>query len=144
MGKNYTINVKWWGKGTRQAFGGGNISKMNGNFQKNQEITSNNIRGVAKIGTVFKIAQMGNETVGAYTGDRLRQRKVQVGITMAKYGVGVAMFGPLGVAYMATDLGYRSLQYNIGINKQNREANYYKRLSGNNSNSGSRYRGDYA
>jgi len=40
-------------------------------------------------------------------------------------------------------LAYRGLQYNIRVQKQTREARYYRRLSGNTTNSGSRYVGDY-
>jgi hypothetical protein len=142
MGKNYTINVKWWGsKGSRQAFGGGNIAKMNNSANQHKETTVINLKGFAGLGLLIRGSQMTNETFGAYTENKLRQRKMQKGITFAKYGIGLALNPALGTLYMASDLGYRSLQYNIGIQKQNREADYYKRLSGNNANSGSRYRG---
>jgi len=144
MAKDYNINITYRGKGTKQAFGGGNLTKMNTGNQNTRENTSHNLRGFAGIGMAFRMGQMGNETLGAYTGDRLRQRRGQVGITFAKYAVGITTLGAIGVAYMASDLTYRTLQYNIGVEKKNREADYYKRLSGNNSRSGSRYRGDYA
>ena len=140
-GKDYTINVNWRGKGSRSAFGGDNIAKTSRGVSKDGGITRTNLKGFAGVGLAFRAGAMGNETFGAYTENRLRQRKVAKGLTFAKYAVGIYTLGPVGVAYMASDLGYRTLQYNIGIQKQNREANYYKRLSGNNSSSGSRYRG---
>lgn len=93
----------------------------------------------------FRATQMGTEIFGAYTENRLVQRRMRAGLTFAKYAVGFATVGPvLGSVYMATDLTYRSLMYNIGIQKKSREADYYKRLSGNNASSGSRYRGNYS
>lgn len=144
-GKNYTININWRGKGSKSAFGGDNIAKSSRNGGvKSSGISQRNLKGFAGIGLAFRAGAMGNETFGAYTENRLRQRRVSQGLTFAKYAVGIYTLGPIGVAYMASDLGYRTLQYNIGIQKQNREANYYKRLSGNNSSSGSRYRGALA
>jgi len=140
-GRDYNIHVNWRGEGSKQAFGGGNISKMNRGQQNKKELTIGNLKGFAGLGLAIRGMQMGNETFGAYTNNRLRQRKIQRGITFAKYGIGLALNPALGAIYMASDLGYRTLQYNIGIQKQNREADYYKRLSGNNSNSGSRYTG---
>ncbi len=144
--KDYHIHVTWRGQGSKQAFGGGNLAKMNnGTTNTNtKSLTSTNLKGFAGIGLAFRMAQMGNEVFGAYTEDRLKQRQRQVGLTFVKYGVGIALNPVLGSAYMLQDLSYRSLQYTIGIQKQNREADYYKRLSGNNANSGSRYRGNYA
>ena len=140
MARDYNINVNWRGKGSKNAFGGDNIAKTSrGSGDKG--ITRTNLKGFAGVGLAFRGSAMANETFGAYTENRLRQRKVAKGLTFAKYAVGIYTLGPVGVAYMASDLGYRTLQYNIGIQKQNREANYYKRLSGNNSSSGSRYRG---
>ena len=141
MGKNYNINIRFRGQGTKQAFGGGNLSKMNNGADVHKETTAMNLKSFAALGLALRGVQMSNETFGAYTENKLRQRKIQKGITFAKYGVGLALNPALGGLYMASDLGYRTLQYNIGIQKQNREANYYKRLSGNNANSGSRYRG---
>lgn len=139
--RDYNIHINWRGHGSKQAFGGGNLTKMNRGIDNEKEITVGNLKGFASLGMVFRGTQMLNETFGAYTENRLFQRKVQKGITFAKYGVGIALNPALGAVYMASDISYRTLQYNIGIQKQNREAGYYRRLSGNNSNSGSRYRG---
>lgn len=142
MGKDYNIHVNWRGQGSKQAYGGGNIAKMSrGQQAKHKELGVGNLKGFASLGLAIRMGQMANETFGAYTENRLQQRKYQKGMTFVKYGIGIALNPALGAVYMAQDLGYRTLQYNIGIQKQNREANYYKRLSGNNSNSGSRYRG---
>jgi len=99
--------------------------------------------GFAGFGMAFKVAQKTNDIVGQYTSNTLRQRKGQVGINFAKYAVGAFYFGPIGLAYAAQDMAGQSVRYQIEIQKKNREADYYNRLSGNNSNSGSRYRGNY-
>jgi hypothetical protein len=144
MANNYNINITYRGKGTKQAFGGGNLTKMNKSNGSTSQMTSSNLRGFAGIGLSFRMAQMGNETLGAYTGDRLNQRKGQMALTLSKYAVGIATLGPIGAAYMASDITYRTIQYNIEVQKRTREAEYFKRLSGNNATSGSRYRGDYS
>jgi hypothetical protein len=140
-GRDYNIHVNWRGQGSKQAFGGGNLTKMNRGKGNNKEVTTGNLKGFAGLGLAFRGIQMANETFGAYTENRLRQREIQKGLTYAKYATGIALNPALGAVYMATDLSYRTLQYNIGIQKQSREADYYKRLSGNNASSGSRYRG---
>lgn len=56
---------------------------------------------------------MANELVGNYSGDRLTQRQVQTALTFAQYGVGIAVAGPIGVAYAAGDLAYRGINYQI-------------------------------
>jgi hypothetical protein len=140
-GRDFNIHVNWHGGGSKLAFGGSNIAKTSRGGGDTQGVSQRNLRGFAGVGLAFRAGAMGNEIFGAYTENRLQQRKNAKGMTYAKYAVGVYALGPIGVAYMASDLSYRTLQYNIGIQKQSREAGYYKRLSGNNANSGSRYRG---
>jgi hypothetical protein len=143
-GRDYNIHINWRGSGSKQAFGGGNLAKMNRGQQKdNKEITAGNLKGFAGLGLAFRGAQMATETLGNFTNDRLRQRKQRVGLTFAKYATGIYINPALGGVYALSDISYRSLQYSIGLQKSNREAEYYRTLSGNNANSGSRYRGDY-
>lgn len=143
-GRDYNIHINWRGKGSKQSFGGGNIAKMSRGQQQNEkELTLGNLKGFAGLGLAFRTAQMGTEIIGNFSNDRLRQRKQRLGLTFAKYATGFALNPALGTAYMISDIGYRTAQYSIGLQKQNREANYYRTLSGNNANSGSRYRGDY-
>jgi hypothetical protein len=106
-------------------------------------LTGFNLSKVINVGLAFNTAQKANELVGARTNNRLRQRKIAVGMTFAKYGIGLAINPIAGGIYTASDLAYRGAMYNIKIQKENREADYFKRLSGNNAFSGSRYRGDY-
>jgi len=141
--RDYNIHINWRGSGSKQAFGGGNLAKMNRGTGNNKEITLGNLKGFASLGMVFRGANMATEIFGSYTNDRLQQRKNKMTLTFAKYATGIALNPALGTAYMATDLSYRSLMYNIGIQKQNREAGYFRQLSGNNADSGSRYRGDF-
>ncbi|NOQ50268.1 MAG: hypothetical protein GQ557_01210 [Mycoplasmataceae bacterium] len=139
-GRDYNIHINWRGTGSKQAFGGGNLAKMNrGTTQNNKELTAGNLKGFASLGMAFRVAQMGTEIQGSFTENRLRQRKQRVALTFAKYATGIAINPLLGGVYAGTDLMYRSLQYNIKVQKQNREADYYRRLSGNNSFSNSRY-----
>ena len=142
MAQDFNINVNLSGASSKPSAGGFNTKMTNKGFRAKGK-TVGSLKGLASAGLAFRTTQMGNEVFGAYTENRLQQRKNQVAITGAKYAYGIAMNPALGLTYMATDLAYRGVQYNIGIQKQNREANYYKSLSGNNTNSGSRYRGDY-
>ena len=145
MARDYNINIEIKGGGTRGAFGGGSLyrNKTTLNTKAVSDLTNFNLSKIINIGLAFNTAQKGNELVGAYTNNRLRQSKINVGMTFAKYGIGLAINPIAGGIYMASDLAYRSAMYGIKIQKENREADYYKRLSGNNSFSGSRYRGDY-
>lgn len=92
---------------------------------------------------IFNKTQQANELVGAYTENRFRQKKFGVLMTFAKYGVGVAINPVAGAVYGVGDIAYRGIGYAIDIQKKNKEARYYRAMSGNNANSGRRYRGDY-
>ena len=151
MARDYNINISVGGGDRRGAFGGGNIYKnkntlnsgMYGNQETGNQATEFNLRRVVNLGLAFNTMQKGNEIVGAYTENRLRQRQINTAMTFAKYGIGLAVNPVAGAVYAGSDLAYRGIMYGIDVQKKNREANYYKRLSGNNANSGSRYRGDY-
>ena len=146
MGRDYNIHITWRGQGSKQAFGGSNLATSKRGTSRNTEgLSTKNLQGFVGIGMVFKTGQMSNEIVGAYTENRLGQRKFSVGMTMAKYvTAGVVLNPVLGGIYAVTDLSYRIAMYQIDVQKKSREADYYKRLSGNNSASGSRYRGSYS
>ena len=151
MARDYNVNISVGGGNRRGAFGGGNLYKtketLNSSMYKNQDngenITTGNLKRLFNVGLAFNTAQKANEIVGAYTENRLRQRKIDTAMTFTKYGIGIAINPVAGAIYAGSDLAYRATMYNIKIQKQNREADYYKRLSGNNAFSGSRYRGDY-
>lgn len=152
MARDYNVNISVNGGNRRGAFGGGNLSKsrssLNSSMYKNQDnggtISSSNLKKILNVGLAFNTAQKANEMIGAYTNNRLRQRRVDTGMTFAKYGIGLMVNPVAGAIYSGSDLAYRGVMYGIKIQKQNREADFYKRLSGNNSFSGSRYRGDYS
>ena len=150
MARDYNIYVGMGGGDSRNAFGFGRayvnqttLSNVSGGKNDSNAITTSNLRNVLTIGLAFNIGQKLNEAVGAYTNDRLRQRRIDTSMTFAKYGIGLAVSPLAGGIYMAGDLGYRAIMYGIQLQKRNREAMYNERLSGINSNSGSRYRGDY-
>ena len=152
MARDYKINISVKGGDRRGAFGGGNLvrnkSTLNSRMYKNQDngnsISSGNLKKIFSAGMAFNVAQKGNEIFGAYTENRLRQRKTNVQMTYAKYGLGIAINAPIGLAYAGSDLAYRGIMYGIKINKKNREARFYRNLSGNNANSGRRYGGEYS
>ena len=144
-GKDYNFTFTW-GAGVRPAFGGSNTAKHNTslNSKNNKSVSNANLKGLASLGMAIRVTQQFNETLGSYTENRLRQRKIQVGMQFGKYAIGMMLDPVLGTAYAVTDLGYRTLSFGIQMQKKNRKADYYKRLSGNNTNSGSRYRGSYS
>ena len=151
MPKDFNINVSVNGGDARGAYGGGNLQKngrtLNSMFYKNQqsgsEISGFNLKRVLNLGMMFNTLQKGNEAFGAFTNNRLTQRRNNVAMTFVKYGIGVAVNPLVGATYLASDLGYRSIMYNIDINKKNRKAEYFRELSGNNANSGRRYKGGF-
>lgn len=121
---------------------GRKLNKGRGRGANYRGIHQINFTSVAKLGLALRQVRMGNEMVGAYTGDKLTQRKVQTGLTFAQYGVGVAVAGPIGIAYAAGDLAYRSLNYEIQRTKNNQIANYTRELSGNSARNHSRTSGE--
>ena len=148
VNNNIIVSVK--GGDRRNAFGGGRIFTNKttlgggmGGAEDASKISQSNLRNVFTIGLAFNKGQQANELMGAYTNNRLRQRKINTAMTFAKYGIGLAAMPVVGAIYAGGDLAYRSLQYGIKIQKGNRKADYYKRLSGNVASSGSRYKGDY-
>lgn len=149
MPRDYNINISVGGGNRRGAFTGGNVSKTKDTLNTRKisedggEENEYNLGRLFSIGFFFNKAQQGNELAGAYTENRLRQKKFNVGMTFAKYGIGLAINPAVGGLYAAGDLAYRGISYGIERQKQNKEAMYYQRLSGNDANSGRRYRGDY-
>lgn len=150
MARDNQIIISVNGGDRRGAFGGGTVfrskNSLNSGMYKGKDpsdIAGINLKKVLNIGLAFNTAQKANEAVGAFTENRLQQRRINTAMTFGKYAIGIAINPLAGGIYMASDLGYRSLMYAIDIQKKNREADYYRRLSGNNSFSGRRYRGDY-
>jgi len=121
-----------------------NQGNKNNKLAKDSEvITKSNLNKSALIGNTLKAAGGINELAGHYTQNRIKQRKIDTGLSFAKYGAGIAMFGGAGVAYMALDLGMKMAHFQIESHLKNIEADYFKNLSGNDSMSGTRYRGGY-
>lgn len=101
-----------------------------------------NFTSVAKLGLGLKQLRMGNELVGAYTGDRLTQRRFQTGQLFAQYAIGVKVAGPLGVAYAVGDMAFRGASFQIERNRRNQLASFMRDLSGNNARNQSRLSGE--
>ena len=148
MPRDYNLNISVEGGNRRGAFGGGNISKTKTTLNSKSSFNADgedksNLEKLFTIGMAFNKGQQANELVGAYTENRLRQRKIETGMTFAKYAIGIGLNPLIGGVYAGGDLLYRGIGYSINIQKQNKEARYYRGLSGNNANSGRRYKGDY-
>ena len=151
MARDYNINISVQGGNRRGAFGGGNLVKTKStlnSFNKpmssgGDDVSAYNLSRLFSIGLIFNKAQQGNELAGAYTGNKRRQKQVSTAMTFAKYGIGLSINPAIGAVYAVGDMAYRGISYGIANQKKNREAEYYRSLSGNNANSGRRYRGDY-
>ena len=144
---SYIYNSNVSGAGRREhAFGGGNIQKLTEQQKKkarSKKVSYKIMQNVTNAGFIFQKVQQANELVGAYTENRLRQKRINTMNTLAKYAVGVAVNPVAGLIYAGSDIAYRSAMMSIEYGKKNAKAQYYKELSGNNSNSGSRYKGKY-
>lgn len=130
-GQSYDVNVNFnidAGQPTQdgRALRKGRIRNKNG-----EAIQQYNFKSIAKLGLALRWARMGNEFVGAYTGQRLRQQKVQAALTGASYVIGVAVAGPFGIAYTAADIGYRQLMLQTRIMNQNAKAEITAEKTGN-------------
>ena len=121
---------------------GRKLNKGRGRGKLSENIHDVNFKSIAKLGLGIRQVRMANEIVGAYTGDRLTQRKVETGITFLQYGIGITQFGALGVAYAAGDLAYRGLNYQIRRTRENTIARKIRDISGNSARSFSRSSGD--
>lgn len=121
---------------------GKKLNKGTGRGANYQSIHDINFTSVAKLGLALRQVRMANELVGAYTGDKLTQRRVQTALTFAQYGVGLAVAGPIGVAYAAGDLAYRGINYEIQRTNQNTKARIIRDLSGNVARNHSRQSGE--
>lgn len=120
---------------------GKKLNKGTGRGANYRSIHEINFTSVAKLGLGIRQVRMANELVGSYSGDRLTQRQVQTALTFAQYGVGIAVAGPIGVAYAAGDLAYRGINYQIKRTRENQVSSFIKDLSGNNARNHSRTSG---
>ena len=119
--------------------------KMNrggGRGKLSENIHKINFKSIAKLGLGIRQVRMANETVGAYTGDRLTQRQGEMALTMLQYGIGIAYAGPIGVAYAVGDMAFRSINYEINRSRENQTARFLRDLSGNNARNQSRTSGE--
>ena len=120
------------GKGNRK----GQIRGKNG-----QQIMQYSFRSVVAFGIGIRLARQGNEVIGAYTGRRMRQQRMQNGMNLGIMAAGAVKFGALGMIYAAGNLGYQGLLHHIGIQNENIKSERALRRSGNVSHEGSRQSG---
>jgi hypothetical protein len=119
--------------------------KLNGTTRKgknSENLHKVNFKSVAKLSLGLRTARMANEVVGAYTGDRLTQRRVTTAMTFAQYGIGIGVAKGFGVFYAAGDLAFRGLMHNNEITLNNQKAGFLRDLSGNNARNQGRNRGE--
>ena len=117
-----------------------NKGKSNGKLSKH--IHNINLKSVAKLGLGLRQVRMANEVVGSYTGDRLRQRKIESGITLLQYGIGIGVSGPIGISYALGDIAYRTLNFEIKRTRENTLSRHIREMSGNTARSFSRSGGE--
>jgi hypothetical protein len=119
--------------------------KMNrgaGRGENYRGIHNINFTSVAKLGLGLKQVRMASELVGGYTGDRLTQRQFQKAQLFAQYGIGIAIAGPIGIAYAAGDLAYRAASFEIARSRSNQISRKIRDLSGNTARNNSRSSGN--
>ena len=138
--KNYIMIEKPSAENERQDGRALRKGNMRGVTSKN--IMNTGFKKVAQLGVAIRAAKMTNEMVGAYTNNRVRQKRTQRNMTMATYAIGLKVAGPIGIAYAASDMGYRSLMHNIDIGRRNDEARMRRELMNINVRQNSRSSGE--
>ena len=140
---NATVNIIVPENTTQQSKDDGRkLNKGKGRGANYRGIHEINFTSVAKLGLALRQVRMASEMVGSYTGDRLTQRRINTALTFAQYGIGIAVAGPIGFAYIAGDLAYRIANERIEVSKQNQISGYLRNLSGNNARNQSRSSGE--
>jgi hypothetical protein len=142
---NDLVNVTYINVEQQQQVPKDDARSLNGTKRKgknSENLHKVNFKSVAKLSLGIRTARMANELVGAYTGDRLTQRRVTTAMTFAQYGIGIAVAGGFGAFYAAGDLAYRGLMQNNQITLNNQRAGFLRELSGNNARNQGRNSGE--
>ncbi len=142
---NDLVNVTYINVEQQQQVSKDDARSLNGTKRKgknSENLHKVNFKSVAKLSLGIRTARMANELVGAYTGDRLTQRRVTTAMTFAQYGIGIAVAGGFGAFYAAGDLAYRGLMQNNQITLNNQRAGFLRELSGNNARNQGRNSGE--
>lgn len=95
---------------------------------------------VAIGGSLLGTAGVINGFVGEYTENRLRQRRIGVGLKFGAYALAFASGNPIAILGATADIVQTRLRYNINLQKQEIESSYIREISGKSSFSGSRGR----
>ena len=138
--KNYILMEKPSAETTRQDGRALRQGQMRGVTSKN--IMDTGFKKVAQLGVAVRGMRMANEMVGSYTNNRVRQKRTQRNMTMMNYAIGIKVAGPIGIAYAASDIAYRSAMHAIDVGKQNDEARMRRDLMGVSVRSNSRRSGE--
>ena len=107
-----------------------------------ENVQNINFKSIAKVGLALRTSSMANELVGAYTGNKLRQRRFERNRTYATWAIGIAKFGVFGLGYAGTDLGFRIANHSIATDKKRREADVLRDASGSSARRGNRLGGN--
>jgi hypothetical protein len=142
---NDLVNVAYINVEQQQQVPKDDARSLNGTKRKgknSENLHKVNFKSIAKLSLGIRTVRMANELVGAYTGDKITQRRVTTAMTFAQYGIGIAVAGGFGAFYAAGDLAYRAFNQTNQVMIDNQMAGYIKNLSGNNARNQSRSRGE--
>jgi hypothetical protein len=96
---------------------------------------------VARIGSmVLSAANVVNSAVGSYTGNKVRQNNISVGLRFASMGISFAINPIFGAIHLATTVGKEIADVNIRQINSQQESAYRRSYMGNITTSGSRWR----
>jgi hypothetical protein len=142
LSTNIVVNVANPQQEAAEKNDGRKLNRGSGRGKLSENIHKVNFKSIAKLGLAIRTARMANEMVGAYTGDKVTQRRVQTAMTIAQYGIGIQRLGAMGAFYAAADIGFRAFNQTNQVMIDNQMARYIKDLSGNNARNQSRSSGE--
>jgi hypothetical protein len=142
LSTNIVINVGDQQQQPSEKNDGRKLNRGSGRGKLSENIHKVNFKSIAKLGLGIRTLRMANEMVGAYTGDKITQRRVTTAMTFTQYGIGIARLGGMGAFYAAADIGFRAFNQTNQVMIDNQMARYIKDLSGNNARNQSRSSGE--
>ena len=94
--------------------------------------------GALAYSTGKKIVVGAATRVGSTTGDYIRANNIRNVQTIAGYGLALAINPIAGALYIATDIGFKAYDYNLKMDKANKETALYRASVGISTSQGSR------
>jgi hypothetical protein len=99
----------------------------------NQKIINTAVATIGK-----RILSTGASQIGNMTGNYILQSQINNAISIVGYAGTIAVGGWVGLATVVTDIGIKSLTYDIDLRKANAQANYLAQVRGGILNDNSR------